>query len=118
MGSVPNERKEILTHDPIRWFKCKLKPPKNSSHWQTRDEYLIKQTKHQTTAKLDIYIKDLVRRCQFSQGKQESHKINLLYHATLHFEVRKYIHNAKPEELSNDHMIEVAKAYERTCHEY
>ena len=30
MGSVPNEQKEILMHDPIRWFKCKLKPPKNS----------------------------------------------------------------------------------------
>ena len=29
MGSVPNERKEILMRDPIRWFKCKLKPPKN-----------------------------------------------------------------------------------------
>ena len=28
MGSVPNERKEILMRDPIRWFKCKLKPPK------------------------------------------------------------------------------------------
>ena len=28
MGSVPNERKEILTRDSIRWFKCKLKPPK------------------------------------------------------------------------------------------
>ena len=66
---------------------------KSSSHWQARDEYLgdIKQTKHQTTAELDIYIKDLVRRCQFKQGKQESHKIDLLYHATLHFEVRKYV---------------------------
>ena len=30
MGSVPNEQKEILMHDPIRWFKCKLKPPKNT----------------------------------------------------------------------------------------
>ena len=29
MGSVPNEQKEILMRDPIRWFKCKLKPPKN-----------------------------------------------------------------------------------------
>ena len=28
MGSVPNCRKEIADHDPIRWFKCKLKPPK------------------------------------------------------------------------------------------
>ena len=28
MESVPNEQKEILMRDPIRWFKCKLKPPK------------------------------------------------------------------------------------------
>ena len=68
---------------------------KSSSHWQARDEYLgdIKQTKQQTTAELDLYIKDLVRRCQFKKGEEESHKIDLLYHATLHFEVRKYVHN-------------------------
>ena len=28
MGSVPNCRKEIADRYPIRWFKCKLKPPK------------------------------------------------------------------------------------------
>ena len=93
---------------------------KSSSHWQARDEYLsdMKQSKHQTTAELDIYIKDLIRRCQFSQEDQESHKIDLLYHATAHFEVRKFVHNAKPEELKYNHMIEVAKAHERTCQEY
>ena len=93
---------------------------KSSSHWQARDEYLsdIKQSKHQTTAELDIYIKDLIRRCQFPQEDQESRKIDLLYHATAHFEVRKFVHNAKPEELKYDCMIEVAKAHERTCQEY
>ena len=37
---------------------------KSSSHWQARDEYLsdIKQDKNQTTAELDIYIKDLIRK--------------------------------------------------------
>ena len=30
MGSVPNCRKEIPMRDAIRWFKCKLKPPKKS----------------------------------------------------------------------------------------
>ena len=30
MGSVPNCRKEIPNRYGIRWFKCKLKPPKNS----------------------------------------------------------------------------------------
>ena len=29
MGSVPNCQKEIAVRYPIRWFKCKLKPPKN-----------------------------------------------------------------------------------------
>ena len=93
---------------------------KSSSHWQARDKYLsdIKQSKHQTMAELDIYINNLIRRCQFSQEEQESHKIDLLYHAIAHFEVRKFIQNAKQEELKYDHIIEVAKAHERTCQEY
>ena len=93
---------------------------KSSSHWQARDEYLsdIKQDKNLTTAELDIYIKDLIRRCQFPPEDQESRKIDLLYHATAHFEVRKFVHNAKHEELKYDRMIEVAKAHERTCQEY
>ena len=93
---------------------------KSSSHWQARDEYLsdIKQSKHQTTAELDIYIKDLIRRWQFPQKEQETRKIDLLYHATAHFEIRKFVHNAKQEELKYDHMIEVGKAHERTCQEY
>ena len=69
-------------------------------------------------AELHIYIKDLIRSCQFSQEDQESHNIDLLYHATTHFEVRKFFYNAKQEELKYDHMIEVAKAHERTCKEY
>ena len=93
---------------------------KSSSHWQARDEYLsdIKQTKNQTTAELDIYIKDLIRRCQFPPEDQESRRMDLLYHATAHFEVRKFVHNAKQEELKYDRMIEVAKPHERTCQEY
>ena len=69
-------------------------------------------------AELDIYIKDLIRRCQFPPEDQESHKIDLLYHATAHFEVRKFVHNAKQEQLKYDRMIKVAKAHERTCQEY
>ena len=33
MGSVPNCRKEIANRYGIRWFKCKLKPPKKSNTW-------------------------------------------------------------------------------------
>ena len=107
--------------DPETVFKAFANSfKKSSSHWQARDKYLgdIKQSKHQTTAELDIYIKDLIRRCQFPPDEQEPHKIDLLYHATVHFEVRKFVHNAKQEELKYDHMIELAKAHERTCQEY
>ena len=49
---------------------------KSSSYWQAREEYLsdIKQNKQQTTAELDIYIKDLVRRCQFTRAEVEARK--------------------------------------------
>ena len=57
-------------------------------------------------------------RCQFPPEDQESRKIDLLYHATAHFEVRKFVHNAKQDELKYYRMIEVAKAHERTCQEY
>ena len=76
------------------------------------------KTRNQTMAELDIYIKDLIRRCQFPPEDQESRKIDLLYHATAHFKVRKFVHNAKHEELKYDRMIKVAKAHERTCQEY
>ena len=119
--ALKNQLKEEEQTDPAKVFKLFANSfEKSSSHWQARDEYLgdIKQTKHQTTVELDIYIKDLVCRCQFEQGEQESHKIDLFYHATVHLEVRNYVHNTKPEELSCDWMIEVAKAHERTCQEY
>ena len=42
---------------------------KSSLHWESRYEYLgdIKQVHEQTTTELDIYIKDLIRRCQFTK---------------------------------------------------
>ena len=48
MGSVPNCWKEIANGYPIRWFKCKLKPPKNGafrkskfSQWRS-DRWLMR----------------------------------------------------------------------------
>ena len=30
-GSVPNCQSKFAIHDPIRWFKCKIKPPKHKT---------------------------------------------------------------------------------------
>ena len=64
--ALKEQLKEDEQKEPDKVFKLFVNSfQKSSSHWQARDEYLrdIKQGKHQTTAELDIYIKDLVWRC-------------------------------------------------------
>ena len=55
MGSVPNCQKEIADCYPIRWFKCKLKPPKNqgrpqsiSGKYCSRSSVVIEEMEMQT----------------------------------------------------------------------
>ena len=66
--TLKEQLKENEQKSPDKVFKLFANSfEKSSSHWQAKDEYLgdIKQGKHQTTAELDIYIKDLVHRYQF-----------------------------------------------------
>ena len=44
--------------------------------------------------------------------------IDLLYHATIYYEIRKYIQEAKPATLKYEMVIEKAKAHERNVLEY
>ena len=48
MGSVPNWPKEIADHDPIRWFKCKLKPSKKLTLNGPRNGQSVTYSKMQT----------------------------------------------------------------------
>ena len=44
--------------------------------------------------------------------------IDLLYHATIYYEIRKYIQESEPATLKYEMVIEKAKAHERNCLEY
>ena len=44
--------------------------------------------------------------------------IDLLYHATFYYEIRKYTKEADPNSLRYDAIVEKAKAHERNCLEY
>ena len=44
--------------------------------------------------------------------------INLLYHATIYYEIRRYIQESKPAALKYDMVIEKAKAHEHNILEY
>ena len=52
------------------------------------------------------------------EGNQEERMIDFLYHATIYYEIRKYIQESEPAVLKYEMVIEKAKAHERNCLEY
>ena len=65
----------------------------STSFWHFRDMYLsdFRQDEMETTADLDLHIKQTVRGCQWKKEVEEEQMINLLYHATTYYEIRKYV---------------------------
>ena len=92
----------------------------SSSLWHFRDTYLadFRQDASETTANLDLHIKQVVRGCQWEKESEEQHMIDLLYHATIYYEIHKYIQEADPNSLRYEAIVEKAKAHERNCLEY
>ena len=92
----------------------------SSSFWHFRDLYLgdLRQDLTESTADLDLRIKQVVKGCQWKKETEEERMIDLLYHATIYYEIRKYIQEAKPASLKYEMVIEKAKAHERNVLEY
>ena len=65
----------------------------STSFWHFRDAYLadFRQDELETTADLDLCIKQTVRGCQWKKESEEERMIDLLYHATIYYEIRKFI---------------------------
>ena len=59
-----------------------------------------------------------MRGCQWHKDIEEEWIIDLLYHATIYYEVRKYIQEAEPNTLKYEMVIEKAKAHEHNILEY
>ena len=85
-----------------------------------RDVYLgdFRQDPTESMADLDLRIKQTVRGCQWKKESEEGRMINLLYHATIYYEIRKYIQESEPATLKYEMVIEKAKAHERNVLEY
>ena len=68
----------------------------SSSFWHFRDAYLadVRQEASETTANLDLRIKQIVKGCQWAKETEEQRMIDLLYHATIYYEICKYIQEA------------------------
>ena len=61
MESVPNCRKEIAVRYPIRWFKCKLKPPKKKRNQIHIDRYLLRLERAILLGRLTVLEQELDR---------------------------------------------------------
>ena len=92
----------------------------STSFWHFRDAYLadFRQDESETTADLDLCIKQTVRGCQWKKESEEERMIDLLYHATIYYEIRKFVQESDPATLTCEMVIEKAKAHERNVLEY
>ena len=92
----------------------------STSFWHFRDTYLadFRQDKSETTALLDLHIKQTVRGSQWKKEVEEERMIDLLYHATIYYEIHKYVQESDPAAVTYEMVIEKAKAHERNVLEY
>ena len=92
----------------------------STSFWHFRDAYLadFRQDESETTADLDLHIKQTVRGCQWKKETQEEQMIDLLYHATIYYELHKFVQESEPAALTYEMVIEKAKAHECNILEY
>ena len=92
----------------------------STSFWHFRDTYLadFRQDESETTADLDLRIKQTVKGCQWQREHEEERMIDLLYHATIYYEKRKFVQESDPTALKYEMVIEKAKAHERNVLEY
>ena len=66
------------------WDTFEKSLEQSTSFWHFRDAYLrdFRQDPTESTADLDLCIKETVKGCQWKKGTEEEQMIDLLYHAT------------------------------------
>ena len=102
------------------WDTFKKSFEQSTSFWHFRDTYLadFRQDESETMADLDLHIKQTVRGCQWKKETEEERMIDLLYHVTIYYKIRKFVQESEPAALTYEMIIEKAKAHERNILEY
>ena len=115
---------EDIVQDPKKpdqvWDAFEKSFEQSTSFWHFRDTYLadFRQEPTESTADLDLHIKQTVRGCQWKKDTEEERMIDLLYHATIYYEIHKYIQESEPAALKYEMVIEKTKAHECNILDY
>ena len=93
------------------------------SYWNYIDEMYsdIRQGEQETTDQLDQHIKILVERCGYTSPEEKTQwQLELLFHATKHFEVKKWVRSqtALNETVTFDKLLQHAKQHEATIKDF
>ena len=93
---VPEERQDDPQKVDQVWDGFEKSFEQSTSFWHFRDAYLgdFRQDPTESTADLDLCIKQTVRGCQWLKTTEEW-MIDLLYHATIYYEIHKYIQESR-----------------------
>ena len=75
------------------WKAFEKRFEQSTSFWHFRDTYLgdFRQDESETTADLDLRIKQTVKGCQWQKESEEERMIDLLHHATIYYEICKFV---------------------------
>ena len=94
-----------------------------TSHWNYINEMYsdIRQGEQETTDQLDQRIKMLVKRCGYTSAEEKTqYQLELLFHATKHFEVKKWVRlqTALNETVTFNKLLQHAKQHEATIKDF
>ena len=89
-----------------------------ASHWHYIDQYLsdFRQEPDETTADLDLRIRELVKGCNFPDEQVECRRLELLFHATNLFLIHEHIVDTPG--VKYEDCIKKAKQHERTVSDF
>ena len=93
----------------------------STSYWNHIDEMYsdIKQGDDESIDKLDQHINNLVEKCQYTEAEKLVRRTKLLFHATKHFEVKKWVQSQKwREDVMYTTLLQYAKQHEMTVKDF
>ena len=93
----------------------------STSYWNHIDEMYsdVKQGDDESIDKLDQCIKNLVEKCQYMEAEKLVRRTELLFHATRHFEVKKWVWSKKRrEDITYTALLQYAKEHEMTVKDF
>ena len=115
-NTLPISTDEEAQKDPEEVFKAIADTLEvSTSYWNHINEIYsdIKQGDNESPNQLDQQIKNLVKRCQYMTDEKLVHRTKLLFHATKHFEVKKWVRSKKRwEDVTYQSLLQYAKEHE------